>query len=74
MELWNGLHVQDRVKNARTVKTFDISLDRLWKDQPTRFSYREVIKALTGRALKTYKEETEVVKQAQEGLLPEEDL
>ena len=72
MELWNGL--PDRVVGARTVKTFEVRLDRLWKDQPMRFSYGEVIKAPTGRDLKTYIEEIELVKQAQEGLPPEEDL
>ena len=73
VELWNGL--PNRVVEANTVRTFELRLDKLWRDQPQRFQYREDIKALTGRDLKQYNEELELVQQAHEqGLLPEEDL
>ena len=48
--------------------------DRLWKYQPKIFSIEEMI-TLSGRDLKVYKEESELVQQAPEdGLLPEEDF
>ena len=46
--------------------------DMLWKYQPRIFSIEEIM-TLSGRDLKVYKEESELVQQAPEdGLLPED--
>ena len=68
MDLWNGLF--DAVISANTVRAFEARLDKLWKDQPLRFEYREDIKALTGIDRKHNNEESEQVQQANEGLQP----
>lgn len=74
VDLWNGL--PSNVVEAKTVCVFERRLDKLWKNQPVYYNYRE---AITPTGLDTKKhsyieEELEPVQQAQEDLLPEKDL
>ena len=60
---------------AKSVNSFERRLDRLWRNQPVYYNYREAIQP-TGYDMKTDSsdEEIELVQQVVADLLPEEDL
>ena len=63
------------VVEAKSVNSFERRLDRLWRNQPVYYNYREAIQP-TGYDMKTDSsdEEIELVQQVVADLLPEEDL
>ena len=67
--MWNNL--SEHVVTAKTLLTFERRLDRYWENQDQFYNYRAVI--TTGQdSLES--EETELVQEADDCLLPEEDL
>ena len=71
--MWNSL--SENVVTANTLLTFERRLDRYWEnqDQFQFYNYRAVI--TTGQdSLASDSEETELVQEADDCLLPEEDL
>ena len=74
VDQWNSLPTS--VVEAKTVNFIERRLDRLWRDQPVNYKYREAIKP-TGYDKKTQsfdKEESELVQQIVTDLIPEEDV
>ena len=62
------------VMEAKPVNSFERRLDKLWRDQPVYYNYREAINP-TGYDKKTQSlEESELVQQVVTDLLPEGDL
>jgi hypothetical protein len=69
--MWNSL--SENVVTAKTLLTFERRLDRYWENQDQFYNYRVVI--TTGQdSLESDSEETELVQEADDYLLPEEDL
>ena len=69
--MWNSL--PENVVTANTLLTFERRLDRYWENQDKFYNYRAVI--TTGQdSLESDSEETELVQEADDCLLPEEDL
>jgi hypothetical protein len=69
VNMWNNL--SEHVVTAKTLLTFERRLDRYWENQDQFYNYRAVI--TTGQdSLES--EETELVQEADDCLLPEEDL
>ena len=73
VDQWNSL--PSSVVDAKSVNSFERRLDRLWRNQPVYYNYREAIQP-TGYDMKTdtSDEEIELVQQVLADLLPEEDL
>ena len=73
VDQWNSL--PSSVVEAKSVNSFERRLDRLWRNQPVYYNYREAIQP-TGYDMKTDSsdEEIELVQQVVADLLPEEDL
>ena len=71
VNMWNSL--SENVVTAKTLLTFARRLDRYWENQDQFYNYRAVI--TTGQdSLESDSEETELVQEADDCLLPEEDL
>ena len=71
VNMWNSL--SENVVTAKTLLTFARRLDRYWENQDQFYNYRAVI--TTGQdSLESVSEETELVQEADDCLLPEEDL
>jgi hypothetical protein len=69
--MWNSL--SENVVTAKTLLTFERRLDRYWENRDQFYNYRAVI--TTGQdSLESDYEETELVQEADDCLLPEEDL
>ena len=69
--MWNSL--SENVVTANTLLTFERRLDRYWENQDQFYNYSDVI--TTGQdSLESDSEETELVQEADDCLLPEEDL
>ena len=69
--MWNSL--SENVVTAKTLLTFERRLDRYWENRDQFYNYRAVI--TTGQdSLKSDSEETELVQEADDCLLSEEDL
>ena len=72
VDQWNSL--PSDVVEAKTVNSFERRLDKLWRDQPIYYNYRDTINPI-GYDKKTQSlEESELVEQVVTDLLPEEDL
>ena len=73
VDQWNSL--PSSVVEAKSVNSFERRLDRLWRNQPVYYNYREAIQP-TGYDTKTHSsdEELELVQQVVADLLPQEDL
>ena len=72
VDQWNSL--PSDVVEAKTVNSFERRLDKLWRDQPIYYNYRDTINP-TGYDKKTQSlDESELVQQVVTDLLPEEDL
>ena len=73
VDQWNSL--PSSVVEAKSVNSFERRLDRLWRNQPVYYNYREAIQP-TGYDMKTDSsdEEIELVQQVVADLLPEEYL
>ena len=72
VDQWNSL--PSDVVEAKTVNSFERRLDKLWRDQPIYYNYRDTINP-TGYDKKTQSlEESELVQQVVTDLLPEEGL
>ena len=71
VNMWNSL--SENVVTANTLLTFERRLDRYWENEDQFYNYRAVI--TTGQdSLESDSEETELVQEADDCLLPEEDL
>ena len=70
VDQWNSL--PSSIEEAKTVNSFERRLDRLWRDQPVYYNYREEIQP-TGYDMKTYGIDKELELVVTD-LLPEEDL
>ena len=69
--MWNSL--SENVVTAKTLLTFERRLDWYWENRDQFYNYRAVI--TTGQdSLKSDSEETELVQEADDWLLSEEDL
>ena len=69
--MWNSL--SENVVTANTLLTFERRLDRYWENQEQFYNYRAVI--TTGQdSLESDSEETELVQEVDDCLLPEKDL
>ena len=71
VNMWNSL--SEHVVTAKTLLTFERRLDRYWENQDQFYNYRAVITTGQDR-LESDSEETELVQEADDSLLPEEDL
>ncbi len=71
VDLWNRLPKE--VDEATSVFSFERRLDKLFRDQPIRFNYRETVKLHGSFHESDMEENKELVLQAS-SLLPEEDL
>ena len=71
LSIWNSL--SENVVTANTLLTFERRLDRYWENQDQFYNYRAVITTGQDR-LESDSEETELVQEADDSLLPEEDL
>ena len=71
VNMWNSL--SENAVTANTLLTFERRLDRYWENQDKFYNYRAVI--TTGQdSLESDSEETELVQEGDDCLLPEEDL
>ena len=71
VNMWNSL--SENVVTAKTLLTFERRLDRYWENRDQFYNYRAVI--TTGQdSLESDSEETELVQEADDCLLSEEDL
>ena len=71
VNMWNNL--SENVVTANTLLTFERRLDRYWENQDQFYNYRAVI-TTEQDSLESDSEETELFQEADDCLLPEEDL